>query len=98
VFDPYIQQISEIIVASDNDIESEEYVRPDVISKSDKEFVEELKIAREEQFISQLEAIKRYNDYDDNEAQEEYDKIQEESQPLDVNNIENEDNEGNNDG
>ena len=98
VFDPYIQQISEIIVASDNDIESEEYVRPDVISKSDKEFVEELKIAREEKFISQLEAIKRYNDYDDNEAQEEYDKIQEESQPLDVNNIDNEYNQRNNDG
>jgi len=53
--------------------------RPDVLAKSDNELVEELKIAREINIISQMEAIKRYNKWNDEEAEEEIKQINEES-------------------
>ena len=38
----------------------------------------ELQTARNAKLVSMRNAIKRYNDYDDLETQEEYDRIQEE--------------------
>ncbi len=59
-----------------------EYTRPDVIAKSDSELAEELKTAREIMIISQFEAIKKYNGYNDEQAQTELDKINNESLPI----------------
>jgi len=54
------------------------YTRPDVFAKTDTELVEELKTAREIKVISLFNAIKKYNNFTDEEAQVEYDQIQSE--------------------
>jgi len=62
----------------------QQYTRPDVFAKSSKELAEELATARTANIISQYNAIKEYNGYTDDEAQEEYDRIQSETQPLPI--------------
>ena len=54
----------------------------DVFAKNDKELVEELKDAREAGIVSQLEAIKRYSGYDDDEAERELELINGQSLPI----------------
>lgn len=67
------------------------YTRPDVFAKSDKDLVDEIAIARENKLISLVNAIKKYNNYTDEEAQNEYDTIiaEESNKTLDPNNDDN---------
>lgn len=73
LFDIYIQQILDI-TGTESD-----YTRPDVLAKSDNELVEELKTAREIKIISQLEAIKKYSWYNEEQALAEQELIKEET-------------------
>jgi len=72
MFDKYILQIVEIIWTDQDYLW---YTRPDVLEKSDKELVEELVIAREAKLISLYNAVKKYNDYTDEETDAEIEKI-----------------------
>ena len=72
LFDKYIMKILELMN------EDVEYSRPEVLAKSDNELVEELKVARETMLLSQYEAIKRYNGYDDEQTELEMERIVEE--------------------
>ena len=74
LFDKYIAVILEIGGYK------EEITRPDILAKSSAELADELTVARESQIISQFEAIKRYNNRDDEQTQIELDRITEEEQ------------------
>ena len=61
-----------------------EYVWWDIFAKTDTELTAELKNARENGFVSQLTAIKQYLGFDDKQAQEELDKINNETILINV--------------
>jgi hypothetical protein len=44
--------------------------------------IEELKLAREIKAISMLKAIEKYNGYTEEEAEQEYERIQSETTPI----------------
>jgi hypothetical protein len=52
--------------------------------KSDKELIEELKIAQEIKALSQFEIIKRYNDYTDKETEAEMVQIESEIVKVEI--------------
>jgi len=58
------------------------YNRPDIFAKGDKELIEELKTAREIKVISLVKAIQKYNWYTEQEAQWEYELIQQQDLSL----------------
>lgn len=78
VFDHYLNDSYELI-AKRNRLESKTYSRPDIFAKSDNELITEIKLARDSQIVSQFKAIQRYQDLDEKGAEEELERIKEES-------------------
>jgi len=74
MYDTYLPIIFEMIEKEDKEFDST-YSRPDIFEKDTKALAEELTIARTQNLVSQFKAIKRYNDYSDEETMEEVEKI-----------------------
>jgi hypothetical protein len=87
MFDTYLPIIFEMIEKEDKEFDST-YSRPEIFEKDTKLLAEELTIARTQKLLSQFEAIKRYNDYSDEETEKEMEKIGEENKEAMENNQE----------
>lgn len=75
LFDKTLESIKKIM-------KQEQYSRPDVFPKSDKELADELVVARQERLISHLKAIQKYNKYTEKEAEVELERINKETLPT----------------